>query len=70
MDNEVDVDSEVDVGSEVDENENIVDVRDYTGLDLHQHTSEEQNSELSSSSTEIARSRIENLLEDLLDKAY
>ena len=61
---------EVDVDSEVDENKNIVDVRDYTGLDLRQQTSEDQNSELSSSSTKMAGSRTENSLEDLLDKAY
>ena len=52
------------------ENENIVDVRDYTGLDLCQHTSEEQNSELSSSSTKMAGSRIKNLLKKFLDIAY
>ena len=42
--NEVDVDSEVDVDvdSKDEKDENIVDVRDYTGLDLCQHTSEEQ----------------------------
>ena len=67
---EVDEVDEVDVNSEVDENENIVDVRDYTGLDLRQHTSEEQNSELSSFSTKIAWSRIGNSLENLLDEAY
>ena len=47
-----------------------MDVRDYTGLDLRQHTSEEQNSELSSSNTKMVRSRIRNSLENLLDKAY
>ena len=67
---EVDEIDKVDVDSEVDENENIVDVKDYTGLDLRQYTSEEQNSELSSFSTKMARSRIKNSLEDLLDKAY
>ena len=69
---EVDEIDEIDEVEEVDEveNENIVDVKDYTGLDLRQHTSEEQNSKLGSFSTEIAGSRIENLLEDLLDKTY
>ena len=68
----VDEVNEVDKVDEVDEveNKNIVDVRDYTGLDLRQHILEKQNSELSSSSTKMAGSRIENLLEDLLDKAY
>ena len=51
--------NEVNVDSEIDENEDIVDVRDYIGLDLRQHISEEQNSELSFSSTKMARSRIE-----------
>ena len=68
--NEVDEVDEVDVDSEVDENENIVHMRDHTGLDLYQHTSEEQNSRLNSSSTKMAGSRIKNLLDDLLDKAY
>ena len=69
---EIDEIDEVDEVDEVDgdENKNIVDVRDYTRLDLRQHTLEEQNLELSSSSTEMARSRIKNSLEDLLDKAY
>ena len=71
---DVDEVDEVDVNSEVDEDENIVDVRDYTGLNLRQHTSEDQNLELSSSSTKMAGSRIKDLLvrnswEDLLDKA-
>ena len=61
--------SEVDEVDEV-ENKDIVDVRDYIGLDLHQHSNVQQNSELSSSSTEITGSRIENSLEDLLDIAY
>ena len=68
-----DVDDVVDkLVNEVDEdkNKNIVDVRDYTGLDLRQHTSEEQNLELNSSSTKMARSGIKNSLENLLDKAY
>ena len=73
--NEVDEVDEVDEIDEVDEvdeveNENIVDVRDYTGLDLRQHTSEEQISEQGFFSTEMARSRIEDSLEDLLDRAY
>ena len=69
---EVDEVGEVDDVDNVDdvENENIMDMRDYTGLDLRQHTSEEQNSELSSSNTKMAGSRIKNSLEDLLDKAY
>ena len=67
---EVDVDSEIDVDSEVQKNEDIVDVRDYINQDLHQHSELEQISEQGSSSTEMARSRIEDLLKDLLDKAY
>ena len=72
--NEVDEADEVDEDDEVG-NKDIVDVRDYMGLDLHQHSNSQQNSEQSSSSTEMAGSRIENLLiknslEDLLDKAY
>ena len=39
---------------EVEKNENIVDVRDYMGLDLRQHSDVLQNSELSSSTTEMA----------------
>ena len=66
---EVDEIDEVDEVDEV-ENKKIVDVRDYTGLDHCQHTSDEQNLELSFSSTKITGSRIKNLLEDLLDKAY
>ena len=69
--NKVDID-EIDEVDEVDEveNKNIVDVRDYIGLDLHQHSKLEQNLEQDSSSTKIAGSRIENSLEDLLDIAY
>ena len=75
VDNEVDVNSkvnvdEVDVDSEVEKNENIVDVREYINKNLHQHSELEQNLEQSSSSTKMAGSRIENSLEDLLDKAY
>ena len=64
--------NEVDEVDEVDEVENkdIVDVRDYIGLDLHQHSKLEQNSEQGSSSTKIAGSRIVNSLGDLLDKTY
>ena len=69
-DSEVDVENEVDVDSEVEKDENIVDVRDYINKNLHQHSELQQNSELSSSNTEMAGSRIENSLEDLLDKAY
>ena len=63
---------EIDEVDEVDEveNEDIVDVKDYMGLDLHQHSNLQQNSETSSSSTEIAGSRIENSLEDLLNESY
>ena len=63
---------EVDEVDEVDEIENkdIVDVRDYMGLDLHQHLNVQQNLELSSSSTKMAGSRIKNSLENLLDKTY
>ena len=61
--------SEVDEVDEV-KNEDIVDVRDYMGLDLHQHSNVQQNLELSSSSTETAESRIENSLEGLLEIAY
>ena len=74
--NKVDEIDKIDEIDEVDEveNENIVDVRDYTGLDFRQHTSEEQNSELGFSSTKIAESRIKNSLKDqlenLLDKTY
>ena len=69
---EIDEVNEIDEVDKVDEveNENIVDVRDYTGLDLRQHTSEEQNLELSSSSTGMAGSRIKNSLEDLLNESY
>ena len=58
--------------NEVDEVENkdIVDVRDYMGLDLHQHSNVQQNLELSFFSTKMAGSRIENSLEDLLNIAY
>ena len=51
-------------------NEDIVDMRDYMNLDLHQHLDVQQNSKLSFSSAKIAGSRIENSLEDLLDKAH
>ena len=67
---EVDEVDEDDVVSEVEKDENIVDARDYMGLDLHQHSEVQQNSEQGSSSTEMARSRIGNSLEDLLHKAY
>ena len=75
VESEVDVDSkvnidEVDVDSKVKKNENIVDVRNYINKNLHQHLEWKQNSEQSSSSTKMARSRIENSLENLLDKAY
>ena len=70
VDSEVDVDSKVDMDSEVEKNENIVDVRDYINQNLHQHSELQQISEQGSSSTKMAGSRIENLLEDLLDKAY
>ena len=70
--NKVDGVDEVDKVDNVDkiENENIVDVRDYTGLDLYQYSELEQTLEQGFSSTEMAGSRIENLLENLLDKAY
>ena len=45
-------------------------MRDYIGLDLHQHSKLERNLEQGFSSIEMAGSRIENLLEDLLDIAY
>ena len=72
---EVDEADEVDGVDKVDEvdgveNKNIVDVRDYMGLDLHQHSNLQQNSEINSFSSEMAGSRIKNLLENLLDKAY
>ena len=70
MYSEVDVDSEVDGNSEVEKDENIVDVRDYMDLELYQHSKPEHNLEQGSSSTKMAGSRIENSLEDLLDKAY
>ena len=60
---------EVDKIDEV-ENEAIVDVRDYINQNLHQHSELDQILEQSSSSTEMAGSRIKNSLEDLLDKAY
>ena len=40
------------------------------GLELHQHLELEQILEQSFSSTKMAGSRIKNLLEDLIDKAY
>ena len=64
--NEVDDVDEV----EVKKNEDIVDVRDYINQNLHQHSNLQRNLETSSSSTEMAGSRIENQLKDLLDKAY
>ena len=67
---EVDASSEVDVDSEVEKDENIVDVKDYMGLDLHQHSTSQQNLEQGSSSTKMAGSRIKNLLEEFLDRAY
>ena len=72
--NKVDEIDEIDEVNEFDkvevENKDIVDVRDYIGLDLHQHSELEQISEQGSSSTKMAKSRIDNSLEDLLDKAY
>ena len=69
---EADEADEVDEVDEIDEveNKNIVDVRDYMGLDLHQHSNLQQNSEQNSLSTKIAGSKIKTLLEDLLDIAY
>ena len=67
--NEVDDVDEIDNVDEV-ENKNIVDVRDYIDPDLYQHLNSQQNSEQGSSSTKMAGSRIKNLLENLLDKAY
>ena len=67
--NKADQVDEVDEVDEV-ENEDIVDVRDYMGLDLHQHSSVQQNSKKGSSSTEMAGSRIENSLEEFLDMTY
>ena len=62
---------------EVDEYENIVDVRDYINQNSHQHSEFEQILEQGSSSTKMAGSRIksagsriENLLEKLLEKTY
>ena len=66
---EVDGVDEIDEVDEI-ENKNIVNVGDYMGLDLHQHLDVQQNLELSSSNTEMAGSRIENSLGNLLDKAY
>ena len=70
--NEIDEVNEVNEIDEVDEVENkdIVDVRNYINQNLHQHSELEQILEQGSSSTKMARSRIKNLLEDLLDKAY
>ena len=65
--NEID---EVDDINKVKKDENIVDVRDYMGLDLHQLLNLQQNLMQSSFNTKIARSKIENLLENLLDKVY
>ena len=66
----VDVNSKVDVDSEVEKNENIVDVRDYINQNLHQHSELEQILKQGSSSTKMAGSRIKNLLEEFLDRAY
>ena len=70
VDSKVDMDSNVDIDSEVEKNENIVDVRDYINQNLDQHSELQQILEQGSSNTKMARSRIENSLEDLLDKAY
>ena len=51
------------------ENKDIVDVRDYIGLDLYQHSNSQQNLKLSSSSTKTG-SEVKSSLEDLLDKVY
>ena len=64
---------EIDEVDEVDEdeNKNIVDVRDYTGLDLHQHSNLQQNLELCSSSTKNgSKFSSGNSLIELLSKAY
>ena len=45
-------------------------MRDYINENLYQHSRLERNPEISSSSTEMAGSRMDNSLEDLLDKAY
>ena len=65
--NEID---EVDDINKVKKDENIVDVKNYMGLDLHQLLNLQQNLMQSSFNTKIARSKIENLLENLLDKVY
>ena len=70
VDSKVDVDSEIDVDSEVEKDENIIDVRNYINQNLYQHSELERILEQGFSSTEMAGSRIENSLEDLLDKAY
>ena len=69
---DVDVDSEVDVDVDIEgeKDEDIVDVRDYINKNLHQHLNPQHNLEQSFSSTKMAKSRIKNSLEDLLDKAY
>ena len=69
---EVDEVDEVDKVDEIDkvENKDIVDVRDYINQNLHQHLELEQILEQGFSSTKMAGSRIENSLEDLLDRAY
>ena len=70
---EIDIVDEVDEVNKIDKvgkNENIVDVRDYINQNLHQHSELGQILEQGSSSTKIAESRIKNLLENLLDKAY
>ena len=62
--------NEVDEIDEV-ENKKIVDVKDYMGLDLHQHSNLEQNLEISFSSTKNgSKFNSENLLNELLSKAY
>ena len=64
---------EVDKIDEVDEDENkdIVDVRYYMGLDLHQHSGLQQNLELRSSTTKnMSKFNSKNLLSKLLSKAY
>ena len=57
--------------NEINENENIVDVRDYIGKNLHQHWNLKQNLEIHSSSTKN-RSKFssKNLLSELLSKTY
>ena len=58
------------VGSEVEKDKNVVDAKDYIGLELNQHSNLQHNLEQGSSSTKMAGSKIKNSLENLLDKAY